>query len=121
MDSLKTMLLAVSELRATTSYMRDVAEDLAYASQLRVSLGHGYGHPVSLVDLDLGYDFREFYMPGHPNADERGYVRGDEDAVNAGLSHEAQAAYQACLQDAVELEQCAEGEETCEEPIRQTA
>lgn len=117
MDPLKSMLLAVSELRAQTAYMRDVCEDLAHGARLRDAFGHSYGQPLSLVDIDLGYDFRELYMPGHPEADERGYVRADGAMHMTGTSPEAQAAYERCLQEAAELEQCAEAEE----PLAQSA
>lgn len=117
MDPLKSMLLAVSELRAQTTYMRDVCEDLAHGTRLREAFGHGYGQPLSLVDVDLGYDFRELYMPGHPDADARGYVRAEDAMHVTGTSPEAQAAYEACLQHAAELEQCAEAEE----PVAQSA
>jgi flagellar basal body rod protein FlgC len=72
---------------------------------------------MSLVDVDLGYDFREVYMPGHPGADERGYVRADDAMQMTGLSPEAQASYEACLQNAAELEPCGDDEE----PVAQSA
>jgi flagellar basal body rod protein FlgC len=120
MESLKSMLMAVSELRAQTTYMRDVAEDLVYAAQLRVPAGTCVGQPLSLVDVELGYDFREYYMPGHPSADERGYVTADEVAKDdvAGVSEEAQAAYQAYLQEGGEPAPCADS--VCDEPLQQT-
>jgi hypothetical protein len=117
MDPLKSMLLAVSELRAQTAYMRDVCEDLAHGARLHAAFGPSYGQPLSLVDVDLGYDFRELYMPGHPEADARGYVRAEDAMQMTGTSPEAQAAYEACLQHAAELEQCVEAEE----PIAQSA
>lgn len=117
MDSLKSMLLAVSELRTQTAYMRDVCEDLANGTRLRDAFGHGYGQPLSLVDVDLGYDFRELYMPGHPDADERGYVRADHAMNVEGMSPDAQAAYEACLQGAGEVEPGADDDA----PLAQTA
>jgi flagellar basal body rod protein FlgC len=97
MDSLKSMLLAVSSLRVQAQRMRDVADDLA----LRLAglqNEPGYDAPVMLFDADLGYDYREVYMPSHPAANERGYVRAEDFAV--AMETEAsytQLAYEAQL------------------------
>ena len=115
MDSLKAMLLAVSDVRVQAAYMRDVADDLA-ASLITLDRGTGYDAPISLCDEDLGYDFREVYMPGHPAADERGYVSAEDfTAYVPALAPETQVAYEAQL-DAVrqaverELGECGEAE-----------
>jgi flagellar basal body rod protein FlgC len=98
MDSLKSMLVAVSTLRGQAQRMRDVADDLA----LRLAglqQEPGYDAPIPLFDADLGYDFREVYMPSHPAANERGYVRAEDFAQQApGEASDTQLAYEAQLE-----------------------
>ncbi|NOT41386.1 MAG: hypothetical protein HOP13_12920 [Alphaproteobacteria bacterium] len=107
MESLKSMLVAVSALRIQAEYMRDVADDLALMLS-GLQREPGFDAPVSLFDHDLGYDFREVYMPGHPAADERGYVRAEDFAVaHPAEPSETQIAYEAQLEamkEALELE-----------------
>jgi hypothetical protein len=104
MDSLKSLLVAVSEVRAHCAHMCDVAQDLAldalYAPHARV---HTYDAPIALADEELGYDFREIYMPGHPNADERGYVHSLEVAATVGEPSETQRSYEACLETVADM------------------
>jgi hypothetical protein len=107
MESLKSMLIAVSTLRTQAEYMRDVADDLAFTlAGLQREPGHDA--PIPLFDHDLGYDFREVYMPGHPVADERGYVRAEDFAASYPVeTNDTQIAYEAQLEavkEALELE-----------------
>lgn len=98
MESLKSMLVAVSTLRMQAEYMCDVADELAYSlAGLQPELG--YDAPISLFDHDLGYDFREVYMPGHPAADARGYVRAEDFAASYPVeTSDTQIAYEAQLE-----------------------
>lgn len=107
MDSLKSMLVAVSSLRVQAQRMRDVADDLA----LRLAglqNEPGYDAPIALFDADLGYDFREVYMPSHPAANERGYVRAEDFVVSAPAEvSDTQLAYEAqleAMQEALEAD-----------------
>jgi hypothetical protein len=102
MDPLKSLLVAVSEVRAQASHMCDVAQDLALGAQY-AGYVPGYDMPIALADEDLGYDFREIYMPGHPNADERGYVRSFEVVAASDEPSDTQRAYEACLATAAEM------------------
>jgi hypothetical protein len=98
MDSLKSMLMAVSALRMQAEHMRNVADDLA-CKLAGLQNEPGYDAPVSLFDHDLGYDFREVYMPGHPAADARGYVRAEDFSVSYPAEpSETQVAYEAQLE-----------------------
>ena len=107
MDSLKSMLMAVSSLRVQAQRMRDVADDLA----LRLAglqNEPGYDAPIALFDADLGYDYREVYMPSHPAANERGYVRAEDFVVSAPAEvSDTQLAYEAqleAMQEALEAD-----------------
>ena len=98
MESLKSMLVAVSTLRMQAEYMCDVADELAY-SLAGLQPEPEYDNPISLFDHDLGYDYREVYMPGHPDADERGYVRAEDFAAAYRVeTNETQIAYEAQLE-----------------------
>ena len=116
MDSLKSMLLAVSSLRLQAQRMRDVADDLAL-KLAGLQREPGYDAPIPLFDADLGYDYREVYMPSHPAADERGYVCAEDFAAHAPAeASETQLAYEAQLEavkEALEAELPAAG---CELP-----
>jgi flagellar basal body rod protein FlgC len=120
MESLKSMLVAVSALRAQAAYMRDVADDLAL-TLAGLHRGPGFDAPISLFDADLGYDFREVYMPGHPAADERGYVRAGDFAASYPVeTNDTQIAYEAQLEamkEALELEFPDAGDEDDEDLI----
>jgi flagellar basal body rod protein FlgC len=101
MDSLKAMLMAVSSLRGQAQRMRDVADGLAL-KLAGLQDEPGYDAPIPLFDAELGYDFREVYMPSHPAANERGYVPADAFvAFVAAEASDAQRAYEANL-DALE-------------------
>ncbi len=98
MESLKSMLVAVSALRMQAEYMCDVADELAY-SLAGLQPAPGYDAPISLYDHDLGYDFREIYMPGHPAADARGYVLAEDFAGSYTVeTSDTQIAYEAQLE-----------------------
>lgn len=107
MESLKSMLVAVSAMRTQAEYMRDVADDLAY-TLAGLNREPGYDEPIQLFDAELGYDFREIYMPGHPAADTRGYVRAEDFAVqHTAEPTDTQVAYEAQLEamkDALEAQ-----------------
>jgi flagellar basal body rod protein FlgC len=107
MDSLKSMLVAVSSLRVQAQRMRDVADDLAL-KLAGLQSEPGYDAPIMLFDADLGYDYREVYMPSHPAANERGYVSAEDFAVametqfsDTQLAYEAQLAV---VKEALEAE-----------------
>jgi flagellar basal body rod protein FlgC len=98
MESLKSMLVAVSALRMQAEYMCDVADDLAQ-SLAGLRREPGYDAPISLFDVELGYDYREIYMPGHPAADARGYVRAEDFAAAYPVeTNDTQIAYEAQLE-----------------------
>ncbi len=100
MDTLKSLLVAVSDMRTQAAYMRDVADELAL-NLMNLQREQGYDAPIALFDDELGYDFREVYMPSHPAANERGYVRAEDFAASAPAEpNETQIAYEAQL-DAV--------------------
>lgn len=107
MDSLKSMLLAVGSLRTQAQRMRDVADDLAL-KLAGLQREPGYDVPVPLFDADLGYDYREVYMPSHPAANERGYVRAEDFAAHVpGEAGETQLTYETqleALKEALEAE-----------------
>jgi len=118
MDSLKSMLVAVSTLRGQAQRMRDVAEDLAL-KLAGLQREPGYDAPIPLFDAELGYDFREVYMPSHPAADARGYVRAEDfaaytpaEASDTQLSYEAQLE---AVREALEAELPATGDELPED------
>jgi flagellar basal-body rod protein FlgC len=115
MDLLKSMMIAASGLKAQTGRMRVIAENLANADSVaRTPGGDPYQRRIPAMrsdfDRELGAqvvraaapvaDRSEFgvrYMPGHPAADQQGYVRTPN--VNALIEttdmREAQRSYQA--------------------------
>lgn len=117
MDLFKSMMIAASGLKAQTGRMRVIAENLANADSVaRTPGGEPYRRRIptmrSEFDRELGAtivraaapvadrsDFGLRYMPGHPAADARGYVRTPN--VNALVEttdmREAQRSYQANL------------------------
>lgn len=117
MDTMKSMLIAASGMRAQSERMRVIAENLAnansaasgpdedpYRRQLPVFKneldrvnGVSTVHVKSIVKDNS--DFREQYMPGHPAADERGYVKmpNVNSLVEMMDMREAQRAYEANL------------------------
>ena len=117
MDTMKSMLIAASGMRAQAERMRVIAENLANASSTASKPGEDpYRRqvPVFKAELDRATgvqkvrvknvvhdmsDFREEYMPGHPAADERGYVKmpNVSSLVEMMDMREAQRAYEANL------------------------
>jgi flagellar basal body rod protein FlgC len=97
MDALKSMLVAVSTLRGQAERMRDVANDLAL-KLAGLQPEPGYDAPVPLFDAELGYDYREVYMPSHPAANERGYVPADAYVSYVAEASEAQRTYEANIE-----------------------
>ena len=117
MDTMKSMLIAASGMRAQAERMKVIAENLANATSTASAPGEDpYRRqvPVFKAELDRATgaevvhmtgvvkdtaDFREQYMPGHPAADERGYVKMPN--VNSLIEmmdmREAQRAYEANL------------------------
>ncbi|MDZ4866978.1 MAG: flagellar basal body rod protein FlgC [Alphaproteobacteria bacterium] len=117
MDTMKSMLIAASGMRAQSERMRVIAENLANANSAASGPGEDpYRRqlPVFKNELDRvtgvsavhvksivkdNSDFREQYMPGHPAADERGYVKmpNVNSLVEMMDMREAQRAYEANL------------------------
>lgn len=93
MDFLKSIMIAASGLRAQNGRMRVIAENIANAdSTARTPDGDPYrrriptfvskfDREVEATTVRLGRvetdksDFKSRYEPGHPAADEKGYVR----------------------------------------------
>lgn len=117
METMKSMLIAASGMRAQAERMRVIAENLAnansaasgpnedpYRRQLPVfknELDRATGAQtvkVKSVVNDMS-EFREQYMPGHPAADERGYAKmpNVNSLVEMMDMREAQRAYEANL------------------------
>lgn len=117
METMKSMLIAASGMRAQAERMRVIAENLAnansaasgpdedpYRRQLPIfknELDRATGAQtvkVKGVVNDMS-EFREQYMPGHPAADERGYVKmpNVNSLVEMMDMREAQRAYEANL------------------------
>jgi flagellar basal-body rod protein FlgC len=117
METMKSMLIAASGMRAQAERMRVIAENLANANSAASSVDEDpYRRqlPVFKNELDRvtgvstvhvktivkdNSEFREQYMPGHPAADERGYVKmpNVNSLVEMMDMREAQRAYEANL------------------------
>lgn len=117
METMKSMLVAASGMRAQAERMRVIAENLANANSAASAPGEDpYRRqlPVFKNELDRATgastvhvkgivkdtsEFREQYMPGHPAADERGYVKmpNVNSLVEMMDMREAQRAYEANL------------------------
>jgi flagellar basal-body rod protein FlgC len=117
METMKSMLIAASGMRAQAERMRVIAENLANANSAASSIDEDpYRRqlPVFKNELDRvtgvstvqvktivkdNSEFREQYMPGHPAADERGYVKmpNVNSLVEMMDMREAQRAYEANL------------------------
>jgi len=117
MDTMKSMLIAASGMRAQAERMRVIAENLANASSTASSPDEDpYRRQVPIFKAELDRatgaetvqmsgvvhdtsSFREQYMPGHPAADERGYVKmpNVSSLVEMMDMREAQRAYEANL------------------------
>ena len=117
MEMLKSMLVAASGMRAQAERMRVIAENLANASSTAESKDQDpYRRQVPVFSAELDREsgvetvqmssvvqdttpFQEQYMPGHPAADARGYVRmpNVNSLVEMMDMREAQRAYEANL------------------------
>lgn len=117
MDSLKAMLVAVSSLRTQAQRMRDVADGLAL-KLAGLQDEPGYDAAIPLFDAELGYDYREVYMPSHPAANERGYVPADAFVAYVAEASDAQRAYEANL-DALEEAFATAGDDEAPEAPRE--
>ena len=117
MEMLKSMLVAASGMRAQAERMRVIAENLANASSSAETKDQDpYRRQVPIfsseLDREMGVEtvhvsgvaqdttpFREEFMPGHPAADARGYVRmpNVNSLVEMTDLKEAQRSYEANL------------------------
>jgi len=117
MEMMKSMLVAAAGMRAQAERWRIIAENLANASSTGTKPGEDpYRRkiPVFKAELDRATgvetvrmsrvakdmtDFREQYMPGHPAADARGYVKmpNVNSLVEMMDMREAQRTYEANL------------------------
>ncbi len=117
MEMMKSMLIAAAGMRAQAERWRVIAENLANASSTATRPGEDpYRRriPVFKAELDRATgvdtvkvssvvkdmsDFREQYMPGHPAADARGYVKmpNVSSLVEMMDMREAQRSYEANL------------------------
>jgi len=117
MDLIKSMMVAASGLKAQSGRMRIIAENIANSdSTARVPGGDPYRRKIVTFEdklnreigahtVTLGRPVRdnaEFglkYMPGHPGADENGYVKTPNvnGMIEAMDMREAQRSYEANL------------------------
>lgn len=117
MDLIASLKVAASGLRAQSARMRVVAENLANASSTAsVAGGNPYQRRVPTFEQELDREtgaqmvrpgrilldrteFQTRFEPGHPAADERGYVKmpNVNPLVEAADMREAQRSYEANL------------------------
>ena len=117
MDLATSMIIAASGMRAQSSRMRTIAENIANAnSTAQTPGGEPYRRKVATIksdfDRDLGAtlvdsgkpvadtsDFRQQYDPGNPAADKKGYVKlpNVNSLVEIMDMREAQRSYEADL------------------------
>jgi len=117
MDLATSMIVAASGMRAQSSRMRTIAENIANAnSTSQTPGGEPYRRKVATIksdfDRDLGAtlvdsgkpvadtsDFRQQYDPGNPAADKKGYVKlpNVNSLVEIMDMREAQRSYEADL------------------------
>jgi flagellar basal-body rod protein FlgC len=117
MDLATSMMIAASGMRAQSSRMRTIAENIANASSTATTPGGDpYRRKVATMtsefDRELGAtmvksgqpspdmsDFRMQYDPGNPVADKRGYVKmpNVNSLVEIMDMREAQSSYEADL------------------------
>ncbi|MEO1199281.1 MAG: flagellar basal body rod protein FlgC [Pseudomonadota bacterium] len=117
MDILKSIMVAASGLRAQSSRMRIIAENIANADSVASQPGGDpYRRKVptfrATFDRELGAqvvrtgpvlrdqsDFGQRYEPGHPAANEQGYIQTPNvnSMVESMDMREAQRTYQANL------------------------
>lgn len=114
---MKSMLIAASGMRAQAERMRVIAENLAQSQDMAKAGGaEPYRRRVPVFETMLNRakgieevkltrevesqaDFPETYLPGHPGADERGYVKITNVSALIEMTdlREAQRAYEANL------------------------
>ena len=117
MDLIKSMMVAASGLKAQSGRMRIIAENSANAdSTSRVPGGDPYQRRIPTfqqnLDREIGThvvslgrpaldkaEFKLKYIPGHPGADENGYVKmpNVNGMVESMDMREAQRSYEANL------------------------
>ncbi|MGV8996855.1 MAG: flagellar basal body rod protein FlgC [Parvibaculaceae bacterium] len=117
MDLMKSMMVAAAGLKAQSGRMRIIAENIANADSTGKTPGADpYRRKVPTfedrLDRELGVDtvklgnpmldktdFKLKYMPGHPAADQNGYVKmpNVDGLVEAMDMREAQRSYEANL------------------------
>lgn len=117
MDLIKSMVVAASGLKAQSGRMRIIAENIANAdSTSQVPGGDPYRRKIVTFEEKLNReigaqtvaigrpafdksDFKLKYMPGHPGADENGYVKlpNVNGMVESMDMREAQRSYEANL------------------------
>ncbi len=117
MEMMKSMLVAAAGMRAQAERWRVIAENMANASSTAATPGEDpYRRriPVFKTELDRATgvetvkvssvvkdmsEFREQFMPGHPAADSRGYVKmpNVSSLIEMADMREAQRSYEANL------------------------
>lgn len=117
MEMMKSMLIAAAGMRAQAERWRVIAENMANASSTAATPGEDpYRRriPVFKTELDraIGVEtvkvssvvkdmskFREQFMPGHPAADARGYVKmpNVSSLIEMADMRDAQRSYEANL------------------------
>ena len=117
MDLMKSMMVAAAGIKAQSGRMRIIAENIANADSTGKTPGADpYRRKVPTfedrLDRELGVDtvqlgspmldktdFKLKYMPGHPAADQNGYVKmpNVDGLVEAMDMREAQRSYEANL------------------------
>ena len=117
MEMMKSMLVAAAGMRAQAERWRIIAENMANASSTGATPGEDpYRRriPVFKTELDRATgvetvkvssvvkdmsEFREQFMPGHPAADSRGYVKmpNVSSLIEMADMREAQRSYEANL------------------------
>ena len=117
MEMMKSMLVAAAGMRAQAERWRIIAENMANASSTGATPGEDpYRRriPVFKTELDRATgvetvkvssvvkdmsEFREQFMPGHPAADARGYVKmpNVSSLIEMADMREAQRSYEANL------------------------
>ena len=121
--------IAVSGLRAQSMRMKVIANNIANSNTTRTESGEpyrrqslvlstsdsGFGVQIDQVASDLAGEFKQAYMPGHPDANAEGMVRMPNvnlpaemmDLVFASRAYQANAAmlkrYQSMVNAALEL------------------
>ena len=82
------MTIAMSGMRAQTSSMKVIANNIANAMTTRTTSGVPYQRQVTVTETSRGLTgvestrvmrdtsaFKDVFMPGHPDADTAGYVK----------------------------------------------